>query len=91
MPYASIIETGRRKGAKMPKIMENGTPGPIVRWAQRRLGMSQKEAQSVAFVISRAIKRRGLVPRKVMERALPEVERLVREEKLHELDLEMNK
>lgn len=81
-PYAAVIEEGRRKGAKMPP----GDPDVIAHWARRRLGMPTKEAKNVSFVIRRAIKERGLLPRKVLERALPEMTKAVLEEIIRELE-----
>lgn len=60
MPYAGVIEYGRRAGSRMPPVE------PIARWAQRRLGLPYKEAKQAAFAIRRSIKRRGLKPRHVL-------------------------
>ena len=59
-PYAGVIEYGRRPGARMPP------EDAIARWAQRKLGLPYKRARAVAFVMRRAIARRGLAPRKVL-------------------------
>jgi len=77
-PYSGVIEHGRRKG-KFPPTE------PIARWAQRRMGLTRKEAQGAAFVIARAIARRGLKPRKVMTNLLPKVQRFLNEEVRAEL------
>lgn len=69
--YASIIEYGRRAGSLMPP------KEVIVRWIQRRLGKSEKEARSLQFVIRRAIKRRGLRPRRVLTDKIPDLDRIV--------------
>ena len=58
--YAPVIEWGRRKGRPMPPREA------IVRWAQRRLGLSEEDARKAAYPIMLAIKRRGLAPRRVM-------------------------
>ena len=63
-PYASIIESGRRPG-KMPPLET------IVRWAMRRMTISEKEARRIAYPIALAIKKRGLTGRKVLKRAQP--------------------
>lgn len=59
-PYAGVIEYGRRAGARAPpvKVLEP--------WVRRKLGIPYKQARSVAYLISRAIKRRGLRPRYVL-------------------------
>lgn len=59
-PYAGVIERGRRRGAKMPP------PRVLEAWARRKLGLSDEEAKSASFAIARAIKRRGLLPRRVL-------------------------
>ena len=80
--YSSIIEYGRRPG-KFP-------PLAVIRdWAQRRLGLSRKEAERAAFPIARAIAKRGLVPRKVLSNALPQIHSHFLQEVVAELDREM--
>ena len=65
-PYAGIIENGRRPGRFPPlKVIE--------KWAQRRLGLSAKEAKRAAFPIAKAIAKRGLLARKVLERDEPSI------------------
>lgn len=65
-PYASIIDGGRRPGGGV-RI------DAIEQWARRRLGLSAKEAKKAAFPIARAIKRRGLKPRRVMSGGIDEM------------------
>jgi hypothetical protein len=79
-PYAAIIELGRRAGARQPP------PDAMAHWAQRRLGVSKKEAKRLAFQVGRAISRRGLAPRLVLSSALPEIMDVVREEIVRELE-----
>jgi len=83
-PYASIIEHGRRPG-KFPPI------SMIEKWAQRRLGLTPKEAKAAAFPIARAIAKRGLVGRKVMTNVLPKIEKDFLEEVEKELAKELAK
>ena len=78
--YASVIEVGRRKRSKFPPQK------PIAKWAQRRLGLSVEESEAAAFAIARAIAQRGLIGRKVMARAFPEMERAVLDDMMHEVD-----
>ena len=80
-PYAGIIEDGRRPGAKAPPREA------IARWVQRKLRVTAKEAKSVAFVIARSIKARGLLPRRVMANAIPELTKAI----LDDVDRELKK
>lgn len=82
-PYASVIEEGRRANSAFPPLKE------IERWAQRRLGLSAKEAKAAAYPIARAIAKRGLLARKVMGNAQAEVEKGFLEEVRKELDREL--
>ena len=66
-PYAGIIEHGRRPGRFPPLSV-------IEHWAQRKLGLSKKEAKAAAFPIARAIAKRGLAGRKVLTKAAPKLE-----------------
>jgi len=80
-PYAAVIEHGRRKGSKAPPR------DAIVAWLMRRLGKTKQEAESLQFVVRRAIAKRGLKPRRIAESskgrfasmAFDEIERHVRE------------
>ena len=58
--YAGVIEYGRRPGARAPPSEA------IARWLQRKLTIPYEEAKSRSFLIARAIKRRGLLPRHVL-------------------------
>lgn len=49
--YALPVEEGTRP--HFPPL------APLMRWAQLKLGVSEKESRSVAFLIARAISRRG--------------------------------
>lgn len=66
-PYSGVIEDGRRKGARTPPRQA------IARWAQRKLGLTEKEAQRAAFAIARSIAKRGLRPRKVLGSVLERI------------------
>lgn len=66
-PHAGLIEEGRRAGAPMPPL------APIAAWAQRKKialrGKSvkrQKAAMRIAYVIARAIARRGIPGHHIM-------------------------
>lgn len=84
-PYAAVIETGRRVGATRPPI------GALTDWAQRRIGLSREDARKAAFAISKAIQKRGLLPRKVMGNKLPEIQQIWVKEITAELAKELAK
>lgn len=64
--YITYIESGRRKGAKMPPIE------PIVRWARKK-GIPTDN--STIYLIRRAISRDGIQPRPIMAYVMEEVDR----------------
>lgn len=64
--YLTFIESGRRKGAKMPPVE------PIVRWARSR-GIPTDN--STIYLIRRAISRDGIQPRPVLQYVMDEVDR----------------
>lgn len=82
--YAGVIDGGRRPGT-MPNL------GAIEAWARRRLGLSEKESKRAAYPIARAIKRRGLRPRKVLSGATQELADIIQREIRRELDAELAK
>lgn len=86
-PYSGVVEYGRRAGARAPPRAE------IARWVQRRMGLSEKEARSVAFLIARSIKRRGLKGRHILtsDEHMRELVAAVTNEMVAELDRELEK
>ena len=64
--YLTFIESGRRKGAKMPPVE------PIVKWARSR-GIPTDN--STIYLIRRAISRDGIQPRPIMAYVMEEVDR----------------
>lgn len=69
-PYASVIEWGRRPGARMPPVKA------IAAWVARKglvSGRTQSDregaAAGLAFAIARKIARQGLPAKRVLERA----------------------
>lgn len=64
--YIVFIESGRRKGAKMPPVE------PIIRWARSR-GIPTDN--STIFLIRRAISREGIRPRPILQYVFEEVDR----------------
>jgi hypothetical protein len=79
-PYASIIELGRRPGSKAPPT------SVIMKWLEQKLRGSVKnrksreaQARGLAFVIARAIGKRGLPAHRVMARTRLRLNRIVRD------------
>lgn len=74
-PYAAVIEEGRRPGARQPPREV------LIPWIQRKMGKSAEEAAALAFIIARAIARKGITPknivRKTAERLIPHVVDLI--------------
>lgn len=62
--YLTYIESGRRKGAKMPPVE------PIVRWARSR-GIPTDN--STIYLIRRAISRDGIAPRPFMATVMEQI------------------
>jgi len=58
--YASVIEYGRRPGARPPPS------AALVPWVRDKLGYRGKQARSVAFLVARKIGERGIPARKVI-------------------------
>lgn len=73
MEYAVVVEKGRRPGKRMPPV------GPIALWAQRKLGVSAEEAQSVGFAIARTIAIKGFEGAYMFKNAWNENERWVQD------------
>lgn len=76
--YAPVIDMGRRPGT-MPNTRA------IARWAERKLGLDPIAARTAGFLIGRAIKRRGLLPRRVMTGNIDYLVQIFREEVHHEI------
>lgn len=83
-PYADIIEHGRRPGAAFPPR------GPIRRFAIRKLGVSEEQADAVAFLIAAKIAERGLKPRLVLTNARDALVKAFIEEIQRELTRELH-
>ena len=69
VPYAGYVEFGRRPGGGMPPWRE-GTP--LYRWVVRNLESRDGDFESTAFLVARAIARRGIPGRRMFARALEE-------------------
>ena len=72
--YAGVIEGGRRAGARPPPR------AALAAWAMRKMHLDAKQAQSVGFLIARAIAKRGLQPRRVMAKSIPQIVKITRAE-----------
>jgi hypothetical protein len=60
VPYSIFVEKGRRPGARQPPVMA------LIPWVRAILGAPAKRERSVAFLVARAISRRGIAPRPVL-------------------------
>ena len=69
VPYAPIIEYGRRPGKG---VSQQGQIA-IARWAQRKLKVPENKARGVAYCIARIHKRLGLKGRRVLRDAIPQI------------------
>jgi phage gpG-like protein len=74
-PYAGIIELGAR-----PHAVSIEGQQAIADWAVRKLGVDEKEAKSVAFLICRKIAREGQKPKYLVAGVLPKAQIYFREE-----------
>lgn len=83
---AGPIEKGRRPGT-MPPL------DAIEKWALRRLHLTPKEAKKAAYPIAKAIKARGLMPRRVLTNAVTQarMKKIVHEEVQREVTKELSK
>jgi hypothetical protein len=64
--YGQPVEFGRKPGKRPPT-------DAIKLWVVRKLGLSGKEADSAAFLIARAIGRRGTQPAKMFEQGFEQM------------------
>ena len=72
-PHAGIIETGARRH----KVNRAGIEA-LAGWAQRVLGVDEKEARGVAFAIASKLAKRGQKGKFIVRDALPELRKFVR-------------
>lgn len=66
-PYAAVIEHGRRPGARRPPVKA------LIAWCKRKAKADDPAA--MAYLLARAIGRRGIKSRNVMSGALPQITR----------------
>ena len=62
-PYGDVIEKGRSTGKGMPP------EGSLLRWLEVKLGLSEKEAKRIEFVVRRKIKAKGFEGAHMFEQA----------------------
>lgn len=74
VPYAGYVEFGRRAGGAMPPWREGS---PLYRWVVRNLESRGGDFESVAFLVARAIARRGIPERRMFARAFEENQRRI--------------
>lgn len=83
VPYASVIEYGRRPGRPGPPLE------PIREWVVRKLvgngNVKLEDADNAAFLIRRAIHQRGTPPRHILLGMMPDLKRWFRQEALRRL------
>ena len=60
--YPSVMEFGRKKGAKMPP------PKNLERWVQLVLKISKAQIKGVAFVVARSIGKKGIKGKRFMQK-----------------------
>lgn len=82
-PYASVIEEGRRPNRRPPPS------DALVPWVRRKLGVSRKEAKSVAYVVARAIGERGIPGKHILKTASANIAKLIVTEVQNELKVEL--
>ena len=79
-PYAGYVEFGRRPGGAMPPWREGS---PLYRWVVRNLESQGGDFESVAFLVARAVARRGIPGRRMFARAFEDnqsrIDRRIRE------------
>lgn len=68
LEYGEVVEFGRRPGKRMPPV------APIALWAQRKLGVSADEAESVGFAIARKIAIHGFEGKHMFGKAWEELD-----------------
>jgi hypothetical protein len=61
-PYPVVIEFGRQPGSMPP-------PAALKRWVHLKLGVPKEEEASVAFLVARAIAKRGTKPQQPLFRS----------------------
>lgn len=62
--YPAVMEFGRRPGAKMPP------PSALHRWVKLVMKVPDKDVPGVAFIVARAIGKKGIEGKRFMEQGL---------------------
>lgn len=75
LPYAAVIEHGRRPGARRPP------PQVLVDWVRRKgLAKTEAEARGLAYVIGKKIGEKGIPPKPVLERTMKRLHPIILDE-----------
>ena len=74
-PYAGVVELGAR-----PHAVSLDGRQSIARWAMRKLGLDEKEAERAAFAIAKKLELVGQKPRYLVRDCLPDAKRYFAEE-----------
>jgi phage gpG-like protein len=67
--YGAVVEFGRKAGARMPP------PSALIPWIRRHGGSGNPEA--AAFLLARAIAKRGIQPRSYMQKGYISAQRAI--------------
>lgn len=76
MPYAPVIEYGRRPGKGISREGQIA----LARWVRRKMKVKESEAKGIAYCIARAHKRRGLKGRRVLRDSLKSMKNVLNAE-----------
>lgn len=74
-PHAGVVELGAR-----PHVVSLEGRESIARWAMRKLGLDEKEAERASFAIAKKLELVGQKPRYLVRDALPDARRYFAEE-----------
>lgn len=70
-PYSAVIEFGRRPGRRQPPTKA------LIPWVRRKLGVSDSDAKSVAFLVARKIGQRGIPGKLILAKAEGAITQLI--------------
>lgn len=84
-PHAGMVELGTR-----PHRVSKAAREAIARWAVRKLGLSERDAQRAAWFIGQKIEREGTAPTYVVRDSLPAARRFFAEEMVRMLNSRRN-
>lgn len=79
-PHAGIVERGAR-----PHAVSRAGIASLTRWAELKLGLSEKEARGVAFAIAHKLRTKGQAPTFFVRNQLGRIVEITRNEVVREL------